>query len=219
MLQWAGRVAANSFSRYSDGISGSSTAPGAGADQPQCGLQKEAEKVLANGSTAPNSATEAAPQERRHQQQQAAEHGVQSQLQRLQLAQRSLWEGSEVNRRQQDGTTAGQRGSRVLQPGQGPSASDVDEVPGIANSCVSNGSAELPAAKPIAAPAGPPSADQPRSNGVATVEAGNPDLAGSGVGGVAVQPCGIASAGATAAANVQPIGRELFITASYFNHS
>lgn len=190
LLQCAGRIAANSFSRYSDSSRGAGPASNGETPQQQCPQQQqqhlpqehhEQQQTDRSGDSAPADEFAAGPQ------QQAAQ-GVQNQLQRLQLTQRRLWEGC------------------APQNGAAPCDSKPDEVVSI----------QPGAQQGIAAAAG---------HSPAKVEAGQQQTqqaaerdGGSGCAG-AVQACGSASANASGTAHSQAVGRELFITASYFNHS
>lgn len=221
MLGWAGRIAANNFSCYNDGkerCAVSSAAETGSEQHQQVGRQQQMAASPAQGSSPQTSAAEAtAAPPPPQQQQQLDQHGVQSQLQRLQLAQRSLWECNDVSRQTHDATPGDAHGSRLLEPGPDPSASS-EATPSSRQSCVSNGVSEQPAAWHTEPHAGQPPADQPQCIRLTAAEAPKPEPADV-VEGTAAQPCGIASAGASVTAHAQPIGRELFITASYFNHS
>jgi hypothetical protein len=220
MLEWAGRIAANNFSRFNVGQEGCSAAETDSEQHQQVGRQQQIAASPAQGSSQQSSAVEAAaaplpPQQQ--QQQQLAQHGVQSQLQRLQLAQRSLWECDDVSCQTHDATPGDAHGSRLPEPGPDPSASS-EATPSSDQSCISSGVSEQPAAWHTESHAGQAPADQPQSTSPTAAEAPKPEPADV-VDGTVAQPCGIASAGASVTAHAQPIGRELFITASYFNHS
>ena len=227
MLGWAGRIAANNFARYivgQEGCAVSSAAETDGEQQQQVGRQQQIAASSAQNSSLQTSATAAAAappppqqQQQQQQQQQLAQHGVQSQLRRLQLAQRSLWECNDVSRQTHDATPGDAHGSRLPEPGLDPLASS-EATPSSHQSCIGNGVSKQPAARHTELHAGQPPADQPQCSIQTTAEAPKPEPADV-VEGTIAQPCGIASAGASVTAHAQPIGRELFITASYFNHS
>jgi hypothetical protein len=219
MLEWAGRIAANIFSRFNDPKEGCAVSSAAETDREQhqqVGGQQQIAASPSQGSSPQTSAAEAAAAPSPPPQQQT-QHGVQSQLQRLQLVQRSLWECNDVSRQAHDAALGDAHGSRLPEPGPDPSASS-EATPSSHHSCISNGVSEQPAARHTGPHAGQPPADQPQSTSPTAAEAPKPEAADV-VEGTVAQPCGTASAGASAAANMQAIGRELFITASYFNHS
>ena len=229
MLDWAGRIAANNFCRFNEGKEGCAVSRAAETDSEQnqqVGQQQQVAASPSQGNSPQTSAAEAAgapppPQQQQQQQEQLAQHGVQSQLQRLQLAQRSLWECNDVSCQKHDAPPGDAHGSRLVEPGPDPLASS-DVAPSSNQNCIGNGVSEQPSEQPAAwhteLHAGQPPADQPQCISLTAAEAPKPEAADV-VEGTVAQPCGIASAGASVTAHPQPIGRELFITASYFNHS
>ena len=222
MLEWAGRIAANNFCRFNDGnevCAVSSAAETDSEQHQQVGRQQQIAASPLQGSSPQTSAAEAAaaPPPPQQQQQQLAQHGVQSQLQRLQLAQRTLWESNDVSCQMHDATPGDAHGSSLPAPGPDRLASSV-ATPSSDQTCSSNGVSGQPAAWHTEPHAGQPPADQPQCISLTAAEAPKPEPADV-VEGTVAQPCGIASAGASVTAHPQPIGRELFITASYFNHS
>lgn len=222
MLEWAGRIAANNFCRFNDGSEVCAVSSAAETDSEQhqqVGRQQQIAASPLQGSIPQTSAAEAAaaPPPPQQQQQQLAQHGVQSQLQLLQLAQRTLWESNDVSCQMHDATPGDAHGSSLPAPAPDRLASSV-ATPSSDQSCSSNSVSGQPAAWHTEPHAGQPPADQPQCISLTAAEAPKPEPADV-VEGTVAQPCGIASAGASVTAHPQPIGRELFITASYFNHS